>query len=378
MRSLRKLRNERGLSIDDIAERTRMPADALTAAETGPELPSLPVLEAYLRGCGEDLAPWEERLRGLLPEAETRDDLLPVREPGASDAASAGAAAGAAAAPQLQAAKQRPSQPRHTIVRLGPPPTRRTRQAAGIAAAIVVVAALGTGGAILLTGNSGRPNAQGVAPRATRHPATSASPTAAPRPGKVPRPTPTPAPTRNKRGPQQQQQQQQDEPQLAVAGIGCPAAGYDGVQIFNASHGPGWTPDGGGWTGNGCDGNTVWTMNPNGTQGRPSALIWFFHPAASAGSCTLAVFIPVRNSLGTGSYQVFTTGPADPVMVDQDSSAGKWVQLGSYQPEGAPVKIELTPAANPAGPDGRIHGHHHDGPGHNSSVAASAASASCA
>jgi hypothetical protein len=55
------LRARRGLDLGEIAERTRFPLDMLTAAETGPELPPLPALSAYLRGCGEPLTPWEDR-----------------------------------------------------------------------------------------------------------------------------------------------------------------------------------------------------------------------------------------------------------------------------------------------------------------------------
>ena len=51
-----------------------------------------------------------------------------------------------------------------------------------------------------------------------------------------------------------------------VAGVGCPGSENDGVSLTATSTGPGWTTAGGGWTGNGCDGSSVWTMDPNGTR----------------------------------------------------------------------------------------------------------------
>src|SRR6516165_7941327 len=103
-RDLRALRTRRGLKLADIAERTRFPADALADVESGPELPSLPALEAYLRGCGEPLAGWEDRWRQLDQAAAAGAagaagaGELPVREAGTSVLAAAGASAGQAAA----------------------------------------------------------------------------------------------------------------------------------------------------------------------------------------------------------------------------------------------------------------------------------------
>lgn len=65
LRDLRGLRARRGLGLDEIAVRTGFPADDHAATETGPGLPSLPALGAYLRGCGEPLAIWEDRWRRL-------------------------------------------------------------------------------------------------------------------------------------------------------------------------------------------------------------------------------------------------------------------------------------------------------------------------
>ena len=86
-RDLAALRGRLGLSLADIADRTQFPVDSLVAVESGPDVPPLPALEAYLRGCGEPLAAWEDRWRqlgqGAAAVAESGEDL-PVREAGMS------------------------------------------------------------------------------------------------------------------------------------------------------------------------------------------------------------------------------------------------------------------------------------------------------
>ena len=64
-RDLAALRARRGLTLADIAGRTQFPVVSLAAVESGPEVPPLPALEAYLRGCGEPLAAWRTGGAGL-------------------------------------------------------------------------------------------------------------------------------------------------------------------------------------------------------------------------------------------------------------------------------------------------------------------------
>jgi hypothetical protein len=207
-----------------------------------------------------------------------------------------------------------------------------------------------------------------------------------------------------------------------VAGVGCPDSQGDGISLAAATTGPGWTAAGGGWTGDGCDGSSVWTMDPNGNQTSPSTLTWFFHPTAQASACRLDVFVPTRNALGVASYEI-TDGAVSlgSVSVGQAASAGQWVALGSYPVAGGMLDIRLLPgtatltAATSGtggkghfgnggnggsasggkggnGPGGSASGHAtptpspasgdatptpSPAPGHNAAVAASAASASC-
>jgi len=94
LHELRQLRDGAGLGQAELAAKAHYPFDTIKAAEAGPSLPDLPVLSAYVRGCGGTAEEWEERWRRL-----TRTPSLPVaasRDAGNSAAASAGARIGAA------------------------------------------------------------------------------------------------------------------------------------------------------------------------------------------------------------------------------------------------------------------------------------------
>jgi DNA-binding XRE family transcriptional regulator len=92
LRELRQLRDTAGLGQTELAVRAHYPRDAIRAAEEGPALPDLPVLSAYVRGCGGAVTEWEERWRALTSSPAL--PLLPSRTAGGSDAATAGARVG--------------------------------------------------------------------------------------------------------------------------------------------------------------------------------------------------------------------------------------------------------------------------------------------
>ena len=92
LRELRQLRDGAGLGQTELAVRAHYPRDAIRAAEAGPTLPDLPVLSAYVRGCGGTVTEWEERWRALTSSPAL--PLLPSRTAGGSDAATAGARIG--------------------------------------------------------------------------------------------------------------------------------------------------------------------------------------------------------------------------------------------------------------------------------------------
>ena len=92
LEELRQLRDGAGLGPAELAARAHYPYDRIRAAEAGPSLPDLPVLSAYVRGCGGTTEEWEERWRSLT-SAQTLP-LLSARPAGSSTAASAGARIG--------------------------------------------------------------------------------------------------------------------------------------------------------------------------------------------------------------------------------------------------------------------------------------------
>lgn len=96
LRELRELRNHAGLGYAELAARAHYPCDAIKAAEAGPSLPDLPVLSAYVRGCGGTTAEWEERWRAIT--GCPASPVLAARPAGCSEAADAGARVGAASA----------------------------------------------------------------------------------------------------------------------------------------------------------------------------------------------------------------------------------------------------------------------------------------
>jgi hypothetical protein len=321
-------------------------------------------------------------------------------------------------------------QPGFTITRLGPRPGPRPgprhdpRRAGwrpspgliGVTAVGVVLAGLAAGGALLSmpTGHS-----ETSAPSA---PLPGGGRSMAGRGGRMQMRIPPPAVTRPKPAPPSPKRARTARktrvrvvvPVLVrparmgaeLAGVGCPASPYASVSVAAAASGPGWTSAGGGWTGNGCDGSSVWTMDPAGNQASPSTLTWFFYPSLQASACQLAVFVPTQNAAGQGTYQI-SAGPASlgTVSVDQAASAGQWVTLGSFPAAGGMLTVQLLPGtatlaaasggagqAGNGGGDGGTGkgGKKHSGPGagqptpapspapgHNAAVAASAARASC-
>jgi hypothetical protein len=253
------------------------------------------------------------------------------------------AAAGAKARESAAASAQ------YTIKRLGPRPPRPSHRSIVIAAAVVLVAVAGVALAVVgadQTGSrSGRPRAM---------------PTQAP-----PRHSAVPVPVK----PASPAPSARERPRAAlvdVVGVGCPGNGSDAVIPDNAPTGPGWASAGGGWTGNGCDGTTLWTMDPNGNQPVPSFLTWRFVPSPGTTRCTLAVFIPTQNALGVSDYSVSVgTGVVDAVLIRQGAESGRWLTLGTFTAAGG--ALEITTAPVPAA----------SGRGHHSAIAASAASALC-
>src|ERR1700722_1812165 len=95
---LRALRDAAALPFDELAARAYYPTDVLKEAESGPTLPTLPILAAHVGACDGDVLEWEERWRRLGFDSRA-DPGLPVRPAGASPAAVAGARVSVEVAP---------------------------------------------------------------------------------------------------------------------------------------------------------------------------------------------------------------------------------------------------------------------------------------
>jgi len=349
LRDLRELRERRGLSVAELAARTHFPIEVIAAAETGPARPALPVVEAYARACGGDPDDWEDRWR-TLPT-----DFVVITSPGSPTGrrlpfpwlgvavAAVALVGGGSAALALSASSHQTPRAASTYPTV---PSRSSSPAPGTSSPVVPPPRATTSAAP----SPARTRATPPAARGGR-PTGGASPTSAPVPTRPATLTTT------------------------VTGVGCPQGAGDGVTVDNTAKGPGWNDAGGGWTGNGCDGSSVWTKVPNGKGSAAAALTWFFAPAAADTHCALSVFVPDKNASGTAYYAIDTGDQTvSMVSVDQASDTGQWVTLGTYQVTGGTVQIQLSAdlaTLTAVSTAGNGHGHGND------AIAASAASASC-
>jgi Helix-turn-helix domain len=327
-RDLRALRAGAGLSTAELAGRAHYPEEALAAAETGPGVPANPVLVAYVRGCGGPVGEWEDRWR------------------------------------EASAAASRAEAPTEVLERVrGTAPVRSSRgRRVAVAAAAGALIAGGSVAVLARPSAHSRPAAQPLASPGILHESASAPPT-------VPAAAPSPSAVAS------------TVPVRDVAGVGCPGGRGDGVTLDAATPGPPWSAAGGGWTGDGCNGASVWTAVPPGKHPKASTLTWFIGGTADGAQCTLSVFVPAQNALGEASYLVSGGSSAlGAVTIDQTANAGRWVELGSYRGASSGYEIQLMPqtttltAAGPAGPGGKPAP---PAPHGRDSVAASAAAMTC-
>ena len=77
-RDLRVLRSKAGLDYPDMAEKSHYTMRTLASAAGGLRLPTLPVLIAYVKACGGDVAEWEERWGRLIKSGRKGQTALPA------------------------------------------------------------------------------------------------------------------------------------------------------------------------------------------------------------------------------------------------------------------------------------------------------------
>lgn len=305
----------------------------------------------------------EERLKALLRKVRAIRAREGLAAPGDPEAGPAGAA-------PSQAAQPPPAGTRH-----GPRHRRKTRLRYGLAMILGVVALAG-GSAVLAIRPAGHAVPRHIAaPRppsasAPSGPATAsageptpgpASPTA-PAPPKASAPSTAPAPpkasaTSTAPAPPAPVAGQATSPAAGgteVAGIGCPDGLGLGVILDAAAIGPEWHLADGGWTGNGCDGMSAWTVDAPGPPVNPATLTWDFQPPAGTSQCALAVYVPTKHALGEADYAISSSsGALATMVVNQATGAGEWIALGTYPVAGS-VSIQFVPqggAVTTAGDD---------------------------
>jgi hypothetical protein len=138
-------------------------------------------------------------------------------------------------------------------------------------------------------------------------------------------------------------------PEQFLLGPGCPTAGGE-VLPGEARPGDGWTPDTGGWTGNGCSGATRYTALANAPAGSwQDGFEWAFRPGVHGpASCTVAVHIPASpRAGGPAAYRLYGSGEDDlaGATIDQAKHRGEWV--GAFRtavPDGTALRLRLTDA----------------------------------
>jgi len=72
------LRSKAGLDYPDMAEKSHYTMRTLASAAGGLRLPTLPVLMAYVKACGGDVAEWEERWGKLVKSGKKGQAALPA------------------------------------------------------------------------------------------------------------------------------------------------------------------------------------------------------------------------------------------------------------------------------------------------------------
>ena len=117
-RDLRVLRSKAGLDYPDMAEKSHYTMRTLASAAGGLRLPTLPVLIAYVKACGGDVAEWEERWGKLVKSGKKGQTALPAAGTNTANDEPGVVADGLPGSPRRALASQaRPRRTRHGPVR---------------------------------------------------------------------------------------------------------------------------------------------------------------------------------------------------------------------------------------------------------------------
>jgi hypothetical protein len=111
-RDLRVLRAKASLDYPDMAEKSHYTMRTLASAAGGLRLPTLPVLIAYVKACGGDVAEWEERWGKLIRSGKKGQTALPAAGSGTASLDPYDEADGSPGGSGSQAAGPDPQAPR--------------------------------------------------------------------------------------------------------------------------------------------------------------------------------------------------------------------------------------------------------------------------
>ena len=146
-----------------------------------------------------------------------------------------------------------------------------------------------------------------------------------------------------------------------VAGPDCPKPAGGGYSAVGSGSGSGWSNYGsGGWSGDGCKGSMQsMPMTGDSSNGDNRAVWSFGSGTAGFASCAVSVYVPwdgkATDTGGTAAEYQVSEGSADTVVtsftVNQNTTHGQWVPLGTVAVGGNTVKLRLFDHGvdNPAG-----------------------------
>ncbi|MEV7027899.1 adhesin, partial [Kitasatospora sp. NPDC093558] len=151
-------------------------------------------------------------------------------------------------------------------------------------------------------------------------------------------------------------------PVVTVLGPGCSGKGaYRENGRFSKGI-EGWIGNSGGWSGDGCNGSyTSVPMSGDASKDDSSAsVVWTFN-LGNVSTCALSVYVPASGDVTkVGGHPTYYTvqsgGPGRSFVVNQTSSQGSWVDVGSYS-YGGPLAVTLHTRGVDWG-GGESHAHH--------------------
>ncbi|MEY9859159.1 hypothetical protein ABH935_004786 [Catenulispora sp. GAS73] len=136
-----------------------------------------------------------------------------------------------------------------------------------------------------------------------------------------------------------------------VAGPGCPGLPGGGYDAVGSGSGSGWSDNSsGGWSSDGCNGKMQsMPMTGDSSNGSNRALWSFGSGTAGFASCAVSVYVPwdgkATDTGGTAAEYQVSEGAADTYVtsftVNQNTTHGQWVPLGTVNVGGNTVKLRL-------------------------------------